>query len=66
MPKVSFGPPNVMSKAGQHRLPGGQDAEGPGVLGLCNVEGSRFESDVTLQVTMFILDCKETTWKKGD
>lgn len=52
-----------MGQAGQHRLPGGQDAEGPGVLGLGGRSGPRFESEVTLQVNTFILYCKETTWK---
>ena len=44
-----------MSKAGQHRLPGGQEAEGQGGQGPGSVEGSRFESCVTLQVSECIL-----------
>ena len=30
MPQPTLGPPKNMRKAGQHRLPGGLDAEGPG------------------------------------
>lgn len=62
--KVSFGPPKNMRKAGQHRLPGGRDAEGPGVLGLGCRSGPRFESDVTLQVRMHILGYELTGGKK--
>ena len=54
----TFWPPNVLAKAGQHRLPGGQEAKGPGVFGPGSVEGSRFESHTTLHVTMFILYCE--------
>ena len=45
-----------MAKAGQHRLPGGREVFGPGVLRPGRMDQSRFESDVTLQVRMYILE----------
>ena len=65
MPQPTLGPPKNMRKAGQHRLPGGRDAEGQGGQGPGCRSGPRFESGVTLQVSTFILYCKETTWKKS-
>ena len=55
-----------MAKAGQHRLPGGQDCLGPGVLGLGCRSGPRFESDVTLQVGECILEYESDGGKKSD
>ena len=65
MPQPTLGPPNAMRKAGQHRLPGGQERLRPGVLGLGGKSGPRFESEVTLQVRMYILGYELTTWKKS-
>ena len=64
LPKVSFGPPNVMSKAGQHRLPGGRDAEGQGGQGPGCISDLRFESRVTLHMGMHILGYELTGGKK--
>ena len=64
MPQPTLGPPNAMRQAGQHRLPGGRDAEGQGVLGLGSLEGSRFESHTTLLVATHIL-CYESDGQKN-
>ena len=61
---LGFWPPKSLAKAGQHRLPGGQDAEGPGRLCPGGVRGSRFESEVTLQVGECILGYELTGGKK--
>ena len=55
-PQVRFGPSSIMCQAGQHRLPGGQEVFGPGVLRLGSVTDPRFESHTTLQVSECILE----------
>ena len=53
---IAFWPPKATAKAGQHRLPGGQEVFGPGVLRLGSVTDPRFESHTTLQVSECILE----------
>ena len=55
LPKPTILARDMMRKAGQHRLPGGQERLRPGVLGPGGVTDPRFESGVTLQVRMHIL-----------
>ena len=64
LPTLRFGPSSIMCQAGQHSLPGGQDCLGPGVFRICNVNGSRFESDVTLQVSECILEYESDGGKR--
>lgn len=62
--KVSFGPPKNMRKAGQHRLPGGQDCFRPGGSRLGSISDPRFESRVTLHMGMHILGGEQHGGKK--
>ena len=64
--KYVLGRPMSWPRPGSTDCPGARRQKARGGQGPGSVEGSRFESGVTLQVTMFILYCKETTWKKGD
>ena len=55
-----------MCQAGQHRLPGGQEVLGPGVLGPGGVTDPRFESHTTLLVATHILEYESDGGKKSD
>lgn len=53
-----------MGQAGQHRLPGGLDAEGQGGQGPGCISDLRFESRVTLHMGMHILGGEQHGGKK--
>lgn len=63
--RTTIRPPKVIRQAGQHRLPGGQDAKCPGVLGLGCISDLRFESRVTLHMGMHILGGEQHGGKKS-